>query len=89
MIDNYLTDGAKVMTFLRPNGGWTIIDSDYNSITYHNCEVVTVEEFDNTMKNLPQIIKNQDEVDKSSKATAQAKLAALGLDEDDLKALGL
>ena len=89
MLDKHLTDGAKVMTLLRPNGGWTIIDSDYNSITYHNCEVVTLEEFENTIKNLSQIIKKQNEADKVAKAAAEAKLAALGLDADDLKALGL
>ena len=82
--------GYEVLQFLRPNGGWVITAEDFDSITYdEGVEPITKEEFDAGFAQVD-IWKEQQEQDKAvKKAAAEAKLAALGLTADDLKALGL
>lgn len=81
--------GVNALAILRPNGGWSITDSDFDSIAYdETCEPVSKAQFDAAIKQVPKAIENQDEADKAVKAAAEAKLAALGLTVEDLKALG-
>lgn len=88
-LDKKAPVGVNALAILRPNGGWSITDSDFDSIGYDNsCIPVTKEEFDATVKEVPKAIETQDKADKAVKAAAEAKLAALGLTIDDLKALG-
>ena len=69
--------------------------AEYPTLTYGvNDEVfqMSVKEYEQTIEKWAnfELAKIQEEADKANaKAAAEAKLAALGLDADDLKALGL
>jgi len=80
----------QVLAFLRPNGGYVQVGQTYEGITFEEqCEPFTKAEYEAAF-DLVDAAKAQAETDKAAaKATAEAKLAALGLTADDLKALGL
>lgn len=81
--------GADVMDFLRPNGGWIMVGDHYEGIQFIDCESVSEAEFNAGFTQV-EAAKAQAEAEAITKrAAAQAKLAALGLTSDDLKALGL
>lgn len=81
--------GGDVLTLLIPDGGWTIAGDDYDGITFIECEPITKEQFDTAFANYESLKAEQDAAIAAKKATAEAKLAALGLDASDLKVLGL
>ena len=85
-----MAKGSEVLDMLLPNGGWTIIDNAFDSIIYDD-EVtpVTKAQFDAGFAEYDAWKANKDAQAEATKAAAQAKLAALGLTADDLKALGL
>jgi hypothetical protein len=79
----------EIMTFLRPNG-WAVWDNDFSTAVYFDdVEPITLAEYEQGEKDFiaAQIAKELET--QTAKAAAQAKLAALGLTTDDLKALGL
>lgn len=82
---------VDAIRLLKPNSEFVIRDNDYSTIEWHilEGEAPTQVEIDAAIKQ----VKADDakaELDKAAKkAAAEAKLAALGLDTDDLKALGL
>jgi len=79
----------EIMTFLRPNG-WAVWNNDFSTAQYFDgTEPVSEEEY--TQGKLDYVAwKEQQAADEAAaKALAEAKLAALGLTADDLKALGL
>lgn len=80
----------EVLGFLRPNGGYVQYGEEYEGIIFEpQCEPFTKAEYEAAF-DLVDEAKAQAEADKiAAKAAAEAKLAALGLDADDLKALGL
>jgi hypothetical protein len=88
MQNNYLTKAIKK---LKPTAEFSFTDNDYSTIKWNVLEgdAPTQAEIDAAIEQ----VKEDDaqvELDKAAKkATAEAKLAALGLDADDLKALGL
>jgi len=88
MQNNYLTKAIKK---LKPTAEFSFTDNDYSTIKWDILEgdAPTQAEIDVAIEQ----VKEDDaqvELDKAAKkATAEAKLAALGLDADDLKALGL
>jgi hypothetical protein len=83
-------DLAKCISYLRPNDHWALSDNDYDRLEWLS---------ETTPPTLAELESVWDEVEalrlaaiakvEADKATAQAKLAALGLTADDLKALGL
>jgi hypothetical protein len=81
--------GTDVLQMLRPDGGWVIYGDDFDSIQWINCNPVTKKEFEDGFAQYD-AWKAQSEAEAiAKKAAAEAKLAALGLTADDLKALGL
>lgn len=88
MESKYLTKAIKK---LKPTAEFSFTDNDYSTIKWDvlEGEAPTQAEIDAAIEQ----VKEDDaqvELDKAAKkATAEAKLAALGLDADDLKALGL
>ena len=80
----------EVLAFLRPDGGYVQVGNDYEGITFDpQCEPFTKAEYEAAF-DLVDAAKAQAEADKvAAKAAAEAKLAALGLTADDLKAVGL
>ena len=77
-------DIIKAIHNLRPNTEWTLNDNDVENMVWHtpNIEPLTFAEVENEAKRI-------ESETLTSKAAAQAKLEALGLTADDLKALGL
>jgi hypothetical protein len=79
----------EVLGFLIPNGGYIAVGDEYEGIQFIDCEPITKEQFEAGFAEYD-TWKAQQEIDKeTNKAKVEAKLTALGLTADDLKALGL
>ena len=82
---------AKAIRKLCPNAEFSFIDDDYSTIKWDALEgkAPNQAEIDAAIEEV-KADEAQAELDKAAKkATAEAKLAALGLTPDDLNALGL
>jgi hypothetical protein len=79
----------EVLEMLYPNGGWAISGEEYEGIQFLECEPITKAEYEAGFAAYDAWKAEQDEAKAAKKAAAEAKLAALGLTADDLKALGL
>lgn len=76
----------EVLAYLRPNGGYVQVGEDFEGITFEaNCEPFTKAEYEAAFDELDSLKNSAIE----AKANAEAKLAALGLTSEDLRALGL
>jgi hypothetical protein len=85
---NYLT---KAIRHLKPNAQFSFTDEDYSTIKWDLLEgdAPTQAEINAAIEQV-KTNEAQEVIDKANaKATAQAKLAALGLTVEDLTALGL
>lgn len=85
---NYL---SKAIRKLKPNAEFSYIDNDYSTIKWDVLEgkAPTQAEIDAAIEQI-KADEAQAQIDKAArKAAAEAKLVALGLDLDDLRALGL
>ena len=78
-----------VLGMLIPNGGWVAYGNEYEVIQFLECEPITKEQFEAGFAQFDAWKAEQDALEVAAKEAAQAKLAALGLTPDDLKALGL
>jgi hypothetical protein len=81
--------GNQVLGMLIPQGGWIIVGNDYEGITFLECEPITKAQFEAGFAQYDAWKAEQDAQMAADKASATAKLEALGLTADDLKALGL
>ena len=79
----------EVLNFLRPQGGYVAVGLEYEGIEFLECEPFTKAEFDAAFPAFDAWKAEQDAQAAADKASATAKLEALGLTADDLKALGL
>jgi len=84
-----MATSANVLGMLIPNGGYVLIGEDYEDIQFLECEPISKAQFEAGFAQYDAWKAEQDAKVEADKATAQAKLAALGLTADDLKALGL
>jgi hypothetical protein len=84
-----MAKGGDVLAMLIPQGGWVISGSDYDSIQWLECDPITKAEFEAGFAQYDAWKAEQEAKAETDKTAAQAKLAALGLTADDLKALGL
>jgi hypothetical protein len=84
-----MATGGEVLTMLCPNTEWVIYGDDFDSIQWIKGEPITKEQFEAGFVQFDIWKAEQDAAKEASKAAAEAKLAALGLTTDDLKALGL
>ena len=84
-----MAKASEVLSMLIPQGGWHIVGTEYEGITFEECEPITKEQFEAGFAQYDTLKAEQEVAKAAAKATAEAKLAALGLDADDLKALGL
>lgn len=80
-----MTSHIEVLRHLRPDGGYVSIGDDYAGITFIEAEPFSKAEYEQGFEQ----VKALKEQAANKKAAAEAKLAALGLTADDLKALGL
>jgi hypothetical protein len=85
-----MAKGSEVLSMLCPAGGWIISGDDFDSITWVDDRPrCTKVEFEAGFAQYDAWKANQDAAQAAAKAAAEAKLEALGLDADDLKALGI
>jgi hypothetical protein len=84
-----MAQGGDVLGMLIPTGGWIISGDDYESIQFLECEPITKAQFTAGFAQYDAWKAEQDAQMATDKASATAKLEALGLTADDLKALGL
>jgi hypothetical protein len=85
-----MATGAEVLTMLCPLGGWVIYGDDFDSVIWTDerpkCNKI---QFTAGFAQYDAWKAEQEAQAATDKAAATAKLAALGLTTDDLKALGL
>lgn len=79
----------EVLSMLRPNGGYVQYGEEYEGIEFTECEPLTKEQYLAGFAQYDVWKAEQDTAKEAKRFSALAKLEALGLDEDDLKALGL
>jgi hypothetical protein len=85
-----MATGGEVLEMLCPEIQYTIYADDYDSINWFGKEpAITKAQFEAGFAQYDSWKAEQDAKAEADKAAAQAKLAALGLTADDLKALGL
>ena len=82
-----MATAAEVLQMLRPDGGWVMYDSDYDKIQWVECEPVSRADFDAGFAQYDAWKAEQESAKQDAKAAAEAKLAALGLTPEDIKAL--
>jgi hypothetical protein len=82
---------CDAIRFLRPGAEFTFTNKDYSTIEWIKLEgeAPTWSELESAHLQLKEIALQAEQEAAAKKAGAEAKLAALGLDADDLKALGL
>lgn len=84
-----MAKGSDVLRMLVPQGGWVITADDFDSIRWdEGVKPLTKKEFEDGFDQYDAWKAEQDAEQAAAKAQAEAKLAALGLTPDDLKALG-
>lgn len=81
---------SDVLSYLRPDGGYVSVGENYEGITFEpQCEPFTKAEYEAAFDLVDEAKAQAQATAAAKKAAAEAKLAALGLTADDLKALGL
>ena len=84
-----MATGGEVLTMLCPDKEWVIYGDDFDSIQWIKGEPITKAQFDAGFAQYDAWKAEQDAQMAADKTNATAKLEALGLTTDDLKALGL
>jgi hypothetical protein len=84
-----MATGAEVLSYLLPNSEWYLVGDDFTGITFIAGDTVTQAQFEAGFAQYDAWKAEQDAQIAADKAGATAKLEALGLTADDLKALGL
>ena len=84
-----MATGSNVLEMLIPQGGWIITGNEYEGIQFLECEPITKAQFTAGFAQYDAWKAEQDAQAAADKTSATAKLEALGLTTDDLKALGL
>ena len=84
-------DISKAIKYLKPTAQFSFSDTDYSTIKWDVLEgdAPTWEEIQNAHKIILSNEAKEKEETEKKRSAALAKLEALGLNEDDLKALGL
>ena len=84
-----MATGGEVLSMLCPNTEWVITGNDFDSIQWIKGEPITKAQFTAGFAQYDDWKAEQKAKTETDKAALLAKLAALGLTTDDLKALGL
>ena len=84
-----MIDTATAVMSLRPGAEWSMNGDDVEGITWHTpgVEPLTKAEVDAEIVRLEAEAEAKVAAEQAAKASAVAKLAALGLDEDEVKAI--
>jgi hypothetical protein len=84
-----MATSAEVLTMLIPTGGWTVTGNDWSGVEFIEATPISETQFNAGFAMYDAWKAEQDADKAAAKVAAEAKLAALGLTADDLKALGL
>jgi len=85
-----MATGSDVMAYFFPKGGYYIQGDDFSSVFYdEGIKPITKAQFEAGFAQADAWKAEKEANAIAAKEAAQAKLAALGLTTDDLKALGL
>lgn len=84
-----MAQSYEVLGMLIPNGGYVQVGDTYEGIKFIEAQPITKAQFEAGFAQYDAWKAEQDAKVAADKASVQAKLAALGLTADDLKALGL
>jgi hypothetical protein len=79
----------EVLAYLLPDGGYVSRGENYEDIEFIEADPMTKAEFEAGFAQVDAWKAEEVAKEATAKAAAEAKLAALGLTGDDLKALGL
>ncbi len=79
----------EVLAMLIPNGGYVQVGDTYEGIQFLECEPITKKQYTDGFEQYDAWKADKEAAQAAAKAAAQAKLAALGLTTQDLRALGL
>jgi hypothetical protein len=79
----------QVLQMLIPNGGYVQSGEEYEGIQFLECEPISKAQYQAGFAQYDAWKAEQDAQMAADRASATAKLEALGLTADDLKALGL
>lgn len=83
-----MAKAREVLDYLLPNGGWTIQGEDFDSIVYdENIVPVTKKQFDDAAKVVDEFLTQQSNARAAARTSALNKLSALGLTDDEVKAI--
>lgn len=82
-----MAKGFEVLTMLRPEGGWIIVEDNFDSIQWIECEPLTREEFEEGFLQYDDWKLAKDQEKELKKAAAIQKLADLGLTVEDIKSV--
>ena len=80
---------GDVLNMLIPLGAWVQVGDTYEGIEFFSDVTITKAEYEAGFAKFDSMKAEQDAQAATDKANATAKLEALGLTADDLKALGL
>ena len=80
---------GDVLNMLIPSGQWLQVGDTYEGIEFLSDVTITKAQYEAGFAQFDALKAQQDAQATADKATATAKLEALGLTADDLKALGL
>jgi hypothetical protein len=85
-----MIDYTQILSRKFAGSEWTLNGDDYSGLTWlSESTKPTKKQLDDLWPEVAAEIQNEKEEKIAKKAAAEAKLAALGIDVDDLKALGL
>lgn len=84
-----MSKSYEVLAMLIPNGGYVQVGEEYEGIEFLDCEPITKAEYEAGFAQYDAWKAEQDAAKAAAKDAAEAKLNALGLTTDDLRALGL
>jgi hypothetical protein len=84
-----MATAIEVVQMLIPNGGYVLTGDTYEGLEFIEAEPITKAQFEAGFAQYDAWKAEQDLAAAQAKEAAQAKLTAIGLTSDDLKALGL
>lgn len=78
----------EVIEMLRPNAEYTISNGDFTTLQFFDDNTLTIDEFNDGISKYDALIAKEQQDTINKRDAALTKLAALGLNTDDLAALG-
>jgi hypothetical protein len=84
-----MATGGEVLAMICPEKEWVVYGNDYDSIQWIKGEPISKADFEAGFAQYDAWKAEQNAQMQADKTSATAKLEALGLTADDLKALGL